>query len=200
MDKKWIIDNVFPKIELDSRKLEVLKIRELLFDENNSLEILKYLDNLQNEDGGFPGFLEPDVRSSNSTIIATQIALDNYLHCGGIKNKLVKEKVENYLNSKYNQEEDRWNIVSGDITNAGTETQEQLPGEETVVITVTDKGIDAIDLFKICFDNWGTPFKQDKTSGSISKLIDSDSEAGITVSNNGETKTILITLNTGYIP
>jgi len=88
--------------------------------------------------------------------------------------------------------------INGNITNAGTETQEQFPGEQTVVITVTDKGIDAIESFKICFDNWGTPFKI--VGGSYSQLISSDAEAGIIVSNNGDTKTILITQNTGYIP
>ena len=97
MDKKWIIDNVLPMLEKTARKLEILKLREILFDEDNSGEILNYLDNLQNEDGGFPGYLEPDVRSSNSTVIATQVALDNYFHCGGIKNSKVKGSVERYL-------------------------------------------------------------------------------------------------------
>jgi len=114
LTREWIKENVLTKF--DQHLLpDLYMLEEIIEAKDKQLDIKKFLDNCQNDDGGFKAWLEPDIQSEQSTMIATSVALSIYHYLGDIDER-VATKVAGYLNDKFNHEEQRWNIVSSDIT------------------------------------------------------------------------------------
>lgn len=113
LTRDWIKENVLTKF--DQHLLpDLFMLEEIIETKDKQQEIKKFLDNCQNEDGGFKAWLEPDIQSDQSTMIATSVALSIYNYLGDIDER-VAVKVTAYLNEKFNVKEQRWNIVSSDI-------------------------------------------------------------------------------------
>lgn len=112
---EWIKENVIPKIS--SYQMPDSFILSAMIDNKDVTEELNNFLNLaQNDDGGFKAWLEPDIQSDQSTIIATSVAMKFYYYLNKIDSE-VNEKLSIYLNEKFNKDEERWNIVSNDVSN-----------------------------------------------------------------------------------
>jgi hypothetical protein len=114
ISREWIKKNVLPKIDSVIMP-DSFVLTSILEKIDISKELNDFLNRCQNEDGGFKAWIEPDIQSESSTIIATSVAMKFYYHLGKIDQD-VKEKLTAYLNNTFNQEEKRWNIVSNDIS------------------------------------------------------------------------------------
>lgn len=115
--KEWLIKEVLPKFKSDYRIYEYLMLKDFLYDGNDNYKekIKDLLNKQQNDDGGFPGFFEPDIRSNNSSVISTVNVLNLYAYNGGIEDYKVKEKVKSYLENKFNNKYMGWHILSGNV-------------------------------------------------------------------------------------
>jgi Tfp pilus assembly protein FimT len=87
-----------------------------------------------------------------------------------------------------------WLFKDGDIN-----AKVLLPGEGSDTVGLADKGIDAAETFTLSFDDRGVPHT-DAAATDGQELTFGDSEALITLTSRGETQTITITPNTGFIP
>jgi len=75
----------------------------------------------------------------------------------------------------------------------------RLPGEASDTNSLAEKGLSSMEAFTLSFDDWGTPHT-DAAATDGQELVSADSEAQITVTAGGDTKIIIITPNTGFIP
>lgn len=114
LSREWIIENVLTQFE--GKQLPDLKmLEEILYAKDLQDDIKAMLEACQNEDGGFKAWLEPDIQSEKSTMIATSVALKMYAYLGEIDASIAL-KVSKYLEDKFNIEEQRWNILSSDVS------------------------------------------------------------------------------------
>jgi Tfp pilus assembly protein FimT len=87
-----------------------------------------------------------------------------------------------------------WLFKDGNIN-----TTVLLPGEESKTVALADKGISSVEVFTISFDDWGIPHTDANATDGY-ELMTGDPETLITVTSKGESLTITITPNTGFIP
>lgn len=83
---------------------------------NNDLELIKYLSEFQNSDGGFGNGLEADIRLPNSSVIATCMAISIL---EDIKDNTVKkdinQKIVQYLEKAYKEDTEEFPIVPKEV-------------------------------------------------------------------------------------
>ncbi len=116
ISREWIKENIlnqFDKVLLP----DLIMLEEVIYAKDSQEDIKSFLRSCQNEDGGFKAWLEPDIQSDVSTMIATSVALSIYNYIGEI-DKDISVNVAKYLNNKFNKKESRWNIVSNDLKDA----------------------------------------------------------------------------------
>jgi MSHA pilin protein MshC len=80
----------------------------------------------------------------------------------------------------------------------GTVNKVTLPGEDVDTVDLSAKGI-SLEAFALSFDSWGVPHT-DAPASDGQELAAGDPESELTVSAGGETRSISITPNTGFIP
>ena len=82
-----------------------------------------------------------------------------------------------------------WLFRNGDIDNKVT-----LPGEDSDTVSLADKNI-AMPAFTVSFDEWGAPY----TDASAATPQTEDRTITVSSSSGGETESIVITRNTGFV-
>ena len=83
------------------------------------------------------------------------------------------------------------------FNNGNVADKVQLPGETSDIRSLAS-GVN-VETAVISFDSWGIPHT-DAAATDGQELTTGDTEEEITVSSGGDTKTITITPNTGFIP
>jgi hypothetical protein len=83
---------------------------EYEFENGSARRVLEELKTFQNEDGGFGHGLEPDVRCSESSALATTIAFQTLSELNETDSDLV-DKALNYLERTYQSEQKGWEII-----------------------------------------------------------------------------------------
>lgn len=116
ISKEWVYNNVLPKIKKEGRTIDYLLVMSLF--ENKDEELLKELKTYQNKDLGFGNGLEPDVQMPNSSIVATNIAIEVL---GQIRDQeksmpFVKDIVS-FLESQYDKSKDGFKLVTKEVDN-----------------------------------------------------------------------------------
>jgi len=89
-----------------------------LFEDGRQDQVIEALGAFQNPDGGFGNALEPDIRASASSAVATQQAFD-YLRLAGVdeSERLVRQGVEFLLNN-FDQDRRVWPIIPPEVEDA----------------------------------------------------------------------------------
>ena len=89
----------------------------LVFEDGSLQEFVDALSAYQNPDGGFGNALEPDIRASTSSAVATQAAFD-YLHTAGVtKNDLIQKAIT-YLVQTFDSDNGVWPIIPPEVEDA----------------------------------------------------------------------------------
>lgn len=89
-----------------------------------------------------------------------------------------------------------WLFKNGSISD---DDKVLLPGENSNTVDLSDKSISSMEAFTISFDDRGIPYT-DVSASDGEELTAGDDETDITISAGGESRTITITPNTGFIP
>lgn len=115
--KDTIQNRTLPLMRKRGRTLETLLI-EHLFDQKESL-VLSELSKYQNVDGGFGYGLEGDLRSENSSVLCTCMAMDvlNDLDDEELKEDMI-QKIVNYLEQTYLPIQKGWSYINHNTNDA----------------------------------------------------------------------------------
>ena len=98
--------------ELDKRRYE------FHFENGSAESVLEVLATYQNEDGGFGNSLEPDLRTTVSSAIATTGAFQIFKEIGvNTEDSIVKRGIQ-YLLNTYDEKEKVWDIIPPEVENA----------------------------------------------------------------------------------
>ena len=86
-----------------------------------------------------------------------------------------------------------WLFRDGSIAN-----RIHLPTEDNDAINLGTDGF-SLEAFTLAFDSWGIPYT-DAGATVGQELSDASAEANLTLTHSGNSKTITITPNTGFVP
>lgn len=114
IDKKYVYENVLPYVKEKGRKIDYYLIENLFV--NKDKEIIEELKRFQNKDLGFGNALEADVRMPQSSVLATNNAVQmlKEVKDPSLKEDLIKDIVE-YYEKSYNQEKNRFLMVGKEV-------------------------------------------------------------------------------------
>lgn len=96
-------------IEEKGRPLEAARFR-VVFDNAPAEEVIKALANFQNTDGGFGRALEPDLRTLDSSALATSVAFQIMREIGAANNELAAPAIA-YLLKTIDENRLRWSMI-----------------------------------------------------------------------------------------
>ncbi|MCB0061721.1 MAG: hypothetical protein KDE19_06385 [Caldilineaceae bacterium] len=88
------------------------------FAEGSAADVLTALAAYQNEDGGFGHGLEPDLRTTASSAVATQQACNLFRELGTTSDEPMVQQAVEYLLATFDHEELRWEIVPSAVEDA----------------------------------------------------------------------------------
>lgn len=111
---KYISETLLPKIKKNYRLLDYLLIERIV--RNNDNELVNELKKFQNADKGFGNGLEPDIQMPQSSVAATDIAINilEDIKDENVKQNLIKDIVS-YFESVYNIEKECFFMVTKEV-------------------------------------------------------------------------------------
>lgn len=114
ISKEFVYKKVLPLVEDKGRTIDVLLIRSLF--ENVDDELVKELLKYQNKDFGFGHGLEPDAQMPNSSILATNMAIDVLTQIKDKSKTLeITKQIVPYLESQYDSNKDGFKLVTKEV-------------------------------------------------------------------------------------
>ena len=100
----------------NGRSIDVALVQ---FETTNSVQpVLDALTAYANSDGGFGHALEPDVRLSESSVLATTVALQTLSRCNQPSSNMLVKKAMGYLEMTFDRAQGAWPIVPANVGDA----------------------------------------------------------------------------------
>ncbi|MFN8376554.1 MAG: hypothetical protein U0694_27250 [Anaerolineae bacterium] len=104
-------------IKQQARPLEQ-KVFAYYFEAGSKDAILQELSQFQNEDGGFGKALEPDLRTSHSSVLATTIAFQKFREIQAPANTPIVQQAAQYVLNTYDAAHKIWPIIPPNVDEA----------------------------------------------------------------------------------